>query len=99
MSQMWLPFARSTKRGSMPTLLYARTGEFTPPGITLHAAEKNSDEDCVMRSGPFVSKQRGCRRSREGPCVQQATFYRRRVPFCAERRTFPQASCGARLRP
>jgi hypothetical protein len=34
------PFARAKKIGSPPTPRNARTGEFTPPGMTLQASVK-----------------------------------------------------------
>src|SRR5690554_7407676 len=40
MSHTRAPLARSMKSGSPPTLLNARTGEFTPPGINFCAFSK-----------------------------------------------------------
>src|SRR5687768_17555345 len=45
-SQKYAPCARATKRGVPPTALKARTGEFTPPGIS-RLARSNS---CWFRS-------------------------------------------------
>jgi hypothetical protein len=45
------PLARSTKNGSPPTPRNARTGEFTPPGISLRASEKSAEE-----RGEFIAQ-------------------------------------------
>ena len=45
------PLARSTKNGSPPTLRKARTGEFTPPGMSSFAAAKSLDEMLVDMRG------------------------------------------------
>src|SRR5216684_5972360 len=43
-SQIFEPSARATKNGSPSTLRNARTGEFTPPGISFCATRNNSEE-------------------------------------------------------
>ncbi|COZ80967.1 Uncharacterised protein [Mycobacterium tuberculosis] len=45
------PWASVMKRGVPPTAVNARTGEFTPPGMTLHAAS-NSCAD--VRAAPLT---------------------------------------------
>src|SRR6476620_5410866 len=51
-SQKCAPWARCTKRGVPPTARKARTGEFTPPGISARARSNRSELGavlCVMR--------------------------------------------------
>jgi hypothetical protein len=43
------PRAALTKNGAPPTERKARTGEFTPPGMSWRARAKRASEDCVMR--------------------------------------------------
>src|SRR6267143_3172687 len=43
-SQIFGPSARSIKKGALPTLRNARTGEFTPPGMRFCAVANNLDE-------------------------------------------------------
>ena len=55
----WRPAARSTKNGSRPRPRKARTGEFTPPGMSRRARAKSSEERAdiapnVQRSTPNV---------------------------------------------
>src|SRR2546430_17300373 len=59
-SQIFAPAARSTKKGSPPTLRNARTGELTPPGMRFWAAAKSLDERVVMgrRKRPTLNAQR-----------------------------------------
>src|SRR5215212_266278 len=45
-SQKYAPCARCTKRGVPPTARKARTGEFTPPGMSCLARSKS----CALRS-------------------------------------------------
>src|SRR6188474_1862932 len=45
-SQKYAPCARCTKRGVPPTARNARTGEFTPPGMTWRARSNS----CWLRS-------------------------------------------------
>src|SRR5215218_4959310 len=46
------PLAEAMKRGVPPTALNARTGEFTPPGVTARARSKSSSD---RRVGPVVA--------------------------------------------
>src|SRR5688572_24033434 len=48
-SSMRLPSPRSMKSGAPPTARNARTGLFTPPGITFRASAKASVECCTER--------------------------------------------------
>src|SRR5687768_16828108 len=43
-SKMRAPDARAMKSGEPPTALKARTGEFTPPGVTRFARSKSFDD-------------------------------------------------------
>ncbi len=47
------PFADRMKRGVPPTALKARTGEFTPPGVTARARSKSAPDAAgrALRSG------------------------------------------------
>ena len=45
------PRAEAMKRGVPPTASKARTGEFTPPGVTARARSKSSSDRAVARSG------------------------------------------------
>src|SRR5438105_1586485 len=49
-SQIFAPSARSMKKGALPTLRNARTGEFTPPGMRFCAAANNLDESEAMET-------------------------------------------------
>jgi hypothetical protein len=44
---MWLPWALAMKRGVASTLLQARTGLLTPPGMYLQARSNNASEECI----------------------------------------------------
>ena len=43
------PFASRMKRGVPPTALKARTGEFTPPGVTAFARAKSASDAAADR--------------------------------------------------
>src|SRR5437867_4250423 len=58
---MWAPRPRTMKGGSPPTALNARTGELTPPGISLRARSKRRLEVSKLlgRSGSPISSHPG----------------------------------------
>src|SRR5712691_4376761 len=70
-SQILPPAARSTKKGSPPTLRSARTGELTPPGMHLCALAKSLDEREV------IGTQKTSNAQRSTPNIQ---FRSRRLP-------------------
>src|SRR5215813_10253959 len=53
------PRARWRKRGVPPTAAHARTGLFTPPGITRHASAKSRSESCATSRNPDTRPAQG----------------------------------------
>src|SRR4051812_40923950 len=77
-SQMCDPSARFTKKGSPPTFLKARTGEFTPPGMNLRASVKSSCERLVfMAADCSMGGAEGTKNHDEALCFQSPLARRR----------------------
>src|SRR6266498_2416998 len=79
-SKMREPSAISMNGGVLPTALKARTGEFTPPGMTSWARWKRASEclamrgaiiDTSRRSPPLPTSSGGCKTARR--CVARIT--------------------------
>src|SRR5437016_3872584 len=69
-SQILPPAARSTKKGSPPTLRSARTGELTPPGTHLCASAKSLDEREVIGTQKTSNAQRSTPNIQfRSPCI------------------------------
>src|SRR5260370_9741293 len=76
---MWLPRASRIKSGSPPTLLKARTGLFTPPGISARARRYNSRDRSVFIEIPFSFI------AKETPGLQHWEEFGPRIPNCLMR--------------
>src|SRR5262249_12074112 len=93
------PRARWRKSGVPPTAAHARTGLFTPPGMTRHASAKSRSESCATLRNPDTRPGQG-QAEKTRRCT---TFLLRRAPHIAYTTSLPAhaffgeyPTCGVR---
>src|SRR4051812_29679649 len=88
-SQRYAPMPRTMVGGSPPTDLNARTGEFTPPGMTRSARSWAAWESSVLRDMALILMRASCeRRQLEGTLLTFPTMSGQR---CMIRKDFLSA--------